>query len=353
MNISMLASMNFSNLTTEGYAAFVLSLIFTIVSIAGFIYYGTHKEAGKVALILTTLVFPVITIFFWMYLIMNVWSYSIPVSLGVAFGTAIGYAIVAIAIAYLVIYIKNHKTKKAEEQKVVEETTETKQTEETTEETIEETKLLNAPEENTEIVEETAETTEEEKTENVEAESTETAEQSTETTENTEEEPVEQGVVFSNEPKKTFDEQLAALDEDRRNYFNEIFEYAMEKPETKCSKAKYHRMVKIGAMKLLDAKFSKDALICNFMAGSSELKNYSKKEKAVKIKEKPVILEIDSAESVNAAKSLIDIVYKNISDAKEERAEEKKAKRRKPRKTTEDNGTESGENQTEGNGENA
>ena len=347
MNISMLASMNFSNLTTEGYAAFILALIFSIVSIAGFIYYGTHKEAGKVALILTTLVFPVITIFFWMYLIMNVWACSIPVSLGVSFGTAIGYAIVAIAIAYLVIYIKNHKAKKAEEQQLVEETTETEQTTETTEESAEEPKLLNAPEENSETVEETTENNEEEKTENVEAESTETTENA--------EEPVEQGVVFSNEPKKTFDEQLAALDEDRRNYFNEIFEYAMEKPDTKCSKAKYHRMVKIGSMKLLDAKFSKEALICNFMAGSSELKNYSKKEKAVKIKEKPVILEIESEESVNAAKSLIDIVYKNISDAKEERAEEKKAKRRKPKKTTEENaeGTESGENQTEDNGENA
>ena len=116
----------------------------------------------------------------------------------------------------------------------------------------------------------------------------------------------------------------------------EILEYAMEKPQTKCSNAKYHKTVKIGSMKLLDAKFSKDALLCNFMAGSSELKYYSKKEKNVKIKEKPVIIEIDSAESVPVAKNMIDIVFKNISDAKEELVEDKKAKRRKARKATEE-----------------
>lgn len=305
--------MDFSNLTPEGYASFVLALIFSIVSIAGFIYYAKHREAGRLSLILITLVFPALTILFWMYLILNVWAYPIPVALGVAFGTSIAYVAVALAIGFGVMAIIDARKNKPTEEKTEEPTVEEPVEETTeTEEESKETKLLNAPEEIKEDVVEAVVETAENKEENAE--------------------PVEQGVVFSNEPKKTFDEQLNALDEEKRNCFNEIFEYAMEKPNTKCSKAKYHRTVKIGAMKLLDAKFSKEALLCNFMAGSSELKNYSKKEKTVKIKEKPVIIEIENADSVAVAKNMIDIVYKNIADAKEERAEEKKAKRRKPKK---------------------
>lgn len=331
---TMCSSLNFSNLTTEGYAAFVLALIFTIVSLAGFIYFAKHKDAGKVVIALTTLVFPVLAIFCWVYLIMNICAYSIAVSLGVALGTSVGYAVIAICLALIIeASMKANakkkaelEAKKAEEASNVVETTE-ETTEEVKEETTEETedqKLLSAPE-----TEETVALLEEnhddaEKTEEVKEETTENAE------------PVEQGVIFSNEPKKTFDEQFSELDADRQGYFKEILEYAMEKPQTKCSNAKYHKTVKIGSMKLLDAKFSKDALLCNFMAGSSELKYYSKKEKNVKIKEKPVIIEIDSAESVPVAKNMIDIVFKNISDAKEELVEDKKAKRRKARKATEE-----------------
>ena len=335
---TMCSSLNFSNLTTEGYAAFVLALIFTIVSLAGFIYFAKHKDAGKVVISLTTLVFPVLAIFCWVYLIMNICAYSIAVSLGVALGTSVGYAVIAICLALIIeASMKANAKKKAElEAKKAEEASDVVETteetteevkEETTEESTEETedqKLLSAPE-----TEETVALLEEnhddaEKTEEVKEETTENAE------------PVEQGVIFSNEPKKTFDEQFSELDADRQGYFKEILEYAMEKPQTKCSNAKYHKTVKIGSMKLLDAKFSKDALLCNFMAGSSELKYYSKKEKNVKIKEKPVIIEIDSAESVPVAKNMIDIVFKNISDAKEELVEDKKAKRRKARKATEE-----------------
>ena len=356
MNFSTLcAGMNFNNLTADGYAAFILALIFSVVSIAGFIFFARHKDAGKVTSVLTTIIFPVIAIFFWVYLFMNIYEFDLAVSLGVAFGTSLGYAVVAICLALIInAIIKSNANKKVENETMateesaniaepVTEPVETSATE--TEETVEEEtiedeeqKLLNAPEteepvalleENKEEVEVVSEEVEEAENENIE----ET--ENTETTEEAKEEITEQGVIFSNEPKKTFDEQFAELDADRQGYFNEILEYAMEKQGAKCSNAKYHKTVKIGSMKLLDAKFSKESLLCNFMAGSSELKYYSKKEKNVKIKEKPVIIEIDSAESVPVAKNMIDIVFKNISEAKEELTEVKKAKRRK-RKTTEE-----------------
>lgn len=337
--------MNFSNLSVEGYSAFILALFFSIVSVASFIYFMKHKETTNTVLtVLITLVFPMLTVFFWSYMMFNLYEYEIALALGISFGIALGYGLVALCIALIANAVAKAKANKKEEPQE-EATLVAPETMETEAEPVEmEQKLLNAPE-TEEVAEEeqpVEETTEEQPEEKVEEEVTpETvveenieAEQTVEA-ESTEPEVVEQGVVFSNGPRKTFAEQLEALSDEIKGYYNEILEYAMSKPDAKCSNAKYHTTVKIFAMKLLDAKFAKEVLVCNFMAGSSELKNYSKKEKVVKIKEKPVIIEIDSAESVTVAKNMIDIVYKNIEDAKEERVEEKKAKRRKPKKVEE------------------
>lgn len=329
--------MNFSNLSVEGYSAFILALFFSIVSIASFIYFLKHKDTTNTVLtVLITLVFPMLTVFFWSYMMFNLYDFQISLALGISFGIALGYGVIALCIALIVNAVAKSKANKKVEEPAEEATLVEPETVEATEEAPVETeqKLLNAPETEEAPAEEPVEEVAEETTpetvveENIEPEQTIEAE-------NTEAEVVEQGVVFSNNPRKTFAEQLEALSDEIKGYYNEVLEYAMSKPDAKCSNAKYHTTVKIFAMKLLDAKFAKEALVCNFMAGSSELKNYSKKEKVVKIKEKPVIIEIDSAESVTVAKNMIDIVYKNIEDAKEERVEEKKAKRRKPKKVEE------------------
>lgn len=349
--------MNFSNLSVEGYSAFILALFFSIISVASFIYFMKHKETTNTVLaVLITLVFPMLTVFFWSYMMFNLYEYEIALALGISFGIALGYGLVALCIALIANAVAKAKANKKEEPQE-EATLVAPETMETEAEPVEmEQKLLNAPE-TEEVAEEeqpVEETTEEQPEENIEEEVTpETvveenieSEQTVEA-ESTEPEVVEQGVVFSNGPRKTFAEQLEALSDEIKGYYNEILEYAMSKPDAKCSNAKYHTTVKIFAMKLLDAKFAKEVLVCNFMAGSSELKNYSKKEKVVKIKEKPVIIEIDSAESVTVAKNMIDIVYKNIEDAKEERVEEKKAKRRKPKKVEENETASTEESSTE------
>lgn len=350
--------MNFSNLSVEGYSAFILALFFSIVSVASFIYFMKHKETTNTVLtVLITLVFPMLTVFFWSYMMFNLYEYEIALALGISFGIGLGYGLIALCIALIANAVAKAKANKEEEKPQEEVTLVAPETMETEAEPVEmEQKLLNAPE-TEEVAEEeqpAEETTEEPQEENVEEEvAPETvveenieSEQTVEA-ESTEPEVVEQGVVFSNGPRKTFAEQLEALSDEIKGYYNEILEYAMSKPDAKCSNAKYHTTVKIFAMKLLDAKFAKEVLVCNFMAGSSELKNYSKKEKVVKIKEKPVIIEIDSAESVTVAKNMIDIVYKNIEDAKEERVEEKKAKRRKPKKVEENETASTEESSTE------
>lgn len=326
--------MNFKHLSAEGYAAFVLAIIFSIVTLASIIYFLKHKESGKLVAILTTIVFPTLATFCWVYLIMNVFAYPIDISLYVALGSSIGYLLLSIALAFVIVaIIKSHKNRA---EKVVEETaTETDETEtDEAEETPEEVPatLLIAPaeetvenEESEEVVEEVenAEETVEETTETEIVENNEEIVEEVEQTEEVEEsenaEETEQGVIFSNKVKKTFAEAIADLDEEQLKFYNEVLEYAQSKEKTKTKEAKYQLTVSIGRMKLVLFKFIREKLTSCFMASASELKNYSAKEKAVKIKEKPILIEIDSEDSVAVAKNMVDIVYKNILDAKEEK----------------------------------
>lgn len=283
---------NFNNLTSEAFAAFILAILFTVVSIASIIFFVKHKEAGTLVAVLTTLVFPFIAVFCWVYLIMSVNKFAYDISLIVSFACAIGYVLIALGIGYLVIYLAKRKEEKS---KIVAEAEEVEQPQEEEEKP---TLLL-----------------------------THTDEVLLEKQEEKEENPDEQTVVFSNEEKKTFAEQLERLSRRQKKIYKEILEYAEEKEGTKTKEAKFQLTVSVGRMKLVLFKFVRDHLVASFLAGSSELKNYSASEKSVKIKEKPVLIEIENEDSIAVSKNMIDIVYKNILDAKEEKKETKKAER--------------------------
>ncbi len=135
--------MNFNNLSAEGYTTFVLAIIFSIMTIASVIYFARHKDVNVVIAVLTSMVFPTITIFCWVYLIMNVYSYAVDTSLYVSFGASIGYLLLSVGIAFAITAIIN--ANKKEETPVVEPV----KTEETTVEPV--------LQENNEVVEETVE----------------------------------------------------------------------------------------------------------------------------------------------------------------------------------------------------
>ena len=135
-------------------------------------------------------------------------------------------------------------------------------------------------------------------------------------------------VIITSGPRKTFKECLAESDRDTHVRYIDIMKYALEKDDTRESEALYAISVLCGRLKLMQVMFQRNKLICKFMAGSSELKKYSQSEKAVKIKEKPVIVEIDSNESVEAAKELIDISHKNIQTARNKEMKPSKEEQR-------------------------
>ncbi len=312
--------MNFSNLSSEGYASFIIAIIFTIAAVATAIFFARHKKQNLLMTILAAFVFPAIAVYCWLYLIFIVSNFSIKWSLIWALIGTIVYILLALAVAFITkAIIKHLESRPAPEQPLVEETTEevVEETEETIEETVEEPVVEKVVEETIEepVVEEIVEETiEEPVTEEV------VEEPAPETVEVTEE--VEGGVVFAEESKESFAEQLNKLPDEMINYYIEILEYAKTKDISMVKESKSHVIVKMGRMRLVEFKFNRGKLVSRFMAGSSELKNYSMAEKAVKIKEKPVIIEIENATSVAVAKNMIDIVCKNILDAREEKQAE-------------------------------
>ncbi len=307
----MIASsgLNLKNLTTDGFVAFILAIIFTIACLASFIYYARNKELNKVVTVVITLALPTIAVFCWMYLILKVNSVGLAETFIWAAVTAALYLIVSLGIAYLIVSTSN-ENKAVEEQPAEEETTEEEKPVEE-EKKEDEVLMIDAPveeekEEDVVVIENAEETTEDAVEETVE-----------ETEEEKEEGP--EGVVFTKASKESFAVQLARLPIETRALYKEILEYAESKEDTKTKESLSHVMVKIGRLRLIEFKFARGKLVCKFMAGSSELKNYSLAEKAVKIKEKPVTIELENEDSVAVAKNMVDIVYKNIVEANKEK----------------------------------
>lgn len=167
--------MNFNNLTAEGYAAFILSIVFTIITVSFFIYFFRHKQINKVLSFVTTLVLPFITVFCWIYLLMDILKYETAFAMGIAIACAAGYTLIALAITFVVsLCMKPEYKKETNKVEETQEATQTENNEEVSADAVVVTPLL---------------TIEEEK--NVE---TETAEVETpvETNENVEEEVVEE-----------------------------------------------------------------------------------------------------------------------------------------------------------------
>ena len=109
--------MNLNNLSVESQAAFILAIVFTIISIAGAIVYARrHENAGNVLKILTAIVFPFIAIFCWVYMLLNILAgFSIGTSFYSAFLITLAFFLVVLGIYALVVYFKKRKKEREEE----------------------------------------------------------------------------------------------------------------------------------------------------------------------------------------------------------------------------------------------
>ena len=115
--------MDLNNLSVESQAAFILAIVFTIISIAGaIIYFRRREDAGNVLKILTAIVFPFIAVFCWVYMLLNVLAnFDIGTSFYSALLITLGFFAIVIGTYYLVIYAQKRKKEREEQRKIEEE----------------------------------------------------------------------------------------------------------------------------------------------------------------------------------------------------------------------------------------
>lgn len=150
MNLNSLSLVvDFAHLPSEGFAALILAIIFTIVSLASVVFFFKHKDLNKIWLALIILALPALSIFCWIYLIISITDLGIGACFYISFACAAGYLLLMVALGFIL-----NKTVKQKE--TVEETK--------TEEIVEDQETTDDNKEETEI-NETTETTENEEDE--------------------------------------------------------------------------------------------------------------------------------------------------------------------------------------------
>ena len=128
-------------------------------------------------------------------------------------------------------------------------------------------------------------------------------------------------ITISNIPKKPFEESLKELDAEQIEWYNQIREYALSKKDTRESISKYAITISCGKMRLMQIIIQRGKIVCKFMVSNAQLKKYAKAKGSVKVKEKPMDVEITTFESVGVAKEFIDVSHENIQIARNKKTE--------------------------------
>lgn len=103
--------LDLSNLSTESYAAFILAIVFTVITLAGAIVLLRRSfKASTLIKVITTIVFPFVAIFCWLYMIMDTCSTLEAITcLYSSFLITLGFFAITIGIYYLTITLIKKK----------------------------------------------------------------------------------------------------------------------------------------------------------------------------------------------------------------------------------------------------
>ena len=106
--------LDFTNLSTESYAAFILAIVFTIITIAGAIVILRRRfKTSMLIKVLTTIVFPFVAIFCWLYMILNTTAnFDIITSLYSSFLITLGFFGIVVAVYFITLAIIKKKKEK-------------------------------------------------------------------------------------------------------------------------------------------------------------------------------------------------------------------------------------------------
>ncbi len=130
MNLNSLSLVvDFAHLSSEGFAALILAIIFTIVSLASVVFFFKHKDLNKIWLAIIILALPALSIFCWIYLIISITDLGIGACFYISFACAVGYMLLIVALGF--ILNKTVKQKETVEETKTEEITENQKQQET------------------------------------------------------------------------------------------------------------------------------------------------------------------------------------------------------------------------------
>ena len=106
--------LDFTNLRAESYAAFILAIVFTIITIAGAIVILRRRfKTSTLIKVLTTIVFPFVAIFCWLYMILNTTAnFDIITSLYSSFLITLGFFGIVVAVYFITLAIIRKKKEK-------------------------------------------------------------------------------------------------------------------------------------------------------------------------------------------------------------------------------------------------
>lgn len=106
--------LDFTNLRAESYAAFILAIVFTIITIAGAIVILRRRfKTSMLIKVLTTIIFPFVAIFCWLYMILNTTAnFDIITSLYSSFLITLGFFGIVVAVYFITLAIIKKKKEK-------------------------------------------------------------------------------------------------------------------------------------------------------------------------------------------------------------------------------------------------
>ena len=144
------------------------------------------------------------------------------------------------------------------------------------------------------------------------------------------EEDDEGKISFSASQRQTLEEKYLALTNEAKGWYDAIVKHAANVEGSKRFKNARYEEYKVGQSRLVRLLIKRGMIQCEFLLHNSDFKNYINENK-ISVKQAATAMVIESAETVAAAKSCIDIAAAAIAEEREYKKQQAREKRKAAR----------------------
>lgn len=137
-------------------------------------------------------------------------------------------------------------------------------------------------------------------------------------------------ISFSMGQQQTLEEKYLALPSEQRGWYDEIIKYASAVEGSKRFKNVRYEEYKVGKNRLVRLLIKRGTINCEFILHNSDFKNYINENK-ISVRQSATTMLVESAATVDAVKSSIDIVVAAIAEEKEYKKKLARERRRAAR----------------------